>query len=324
MRQRARNFWTLLKEAGEEFAEDHATKLSASLAYYTLFSIGPLLLVVVTILGYVTKKTTITAEVFGQVSGIIGQSATTALQGIIANMSKQTNTTLLGIIGILVFIFGATGIFSEIQSSINYIWSVKAKPKRSWLKYITDRLISLVLVIGMGFLMLVTILLNLLIDLLSGRIEEYFGNAHIALLKWGNFALLFVVITFVFFIIFKVLPDAKIHWKDALVGALFTSVLFLIGKSLIGYYLGLSKGFNAYGAATSLILVLTWVYYSAMILYYGAEFTEVYAKRWGGGMTVSKNAVHIVKHESELKTHKGYTGHTQPPKKQHPETGSKN
>lgn len=306
MRRRVRNFWDLLKEAGGEFVDDHATKLSASLAYYTIFSIGPLLLVVVTVLGFIYKKSdvNVATQVFDRISAIVGPTATGELQSILTNMSKQTNTTLIGIIGILVFIFGATGIFSEIQTSINYIWSIKAKPKRSWLKYITDRLLSLLLVIGMGFVMLITILANLLIDLLSGRLQQYLGDANIVLLKGANIALLFVVVTFVFVIIFKVLPDAKIHWKDAIVGALFTGLLFLIGKFLISYYLGLSRSINAYGAATSIILMLTWVYYCAMILYFGAEFTEAYAKRWGGGITVSKNAVHIVKHESPLVTHK--------------------
>jgi membrane protein len=320
MSHRARNFWILLKDSGNEFVEDHATKLSASLAYYTIFSIGPLLLVMLTVLGFIYKKAT--TEVFDKVSAIIGQSATTELQGILTNMSKQTNTTLLGIIGGLVFIFGATGIFSEIQSSINYIWAIKAKPKRSWLKYLRDRALSLLLVIGLGALMLVTIGANLVIDLLSGRLKSFLGDANIFLLKGANISLLFIVVTFVFFIIFKVLPDARIHWKDATLGALFTGVLFLIGKFLITYYLGLSKSISAYGAATSIILVLSWVYYCAMILYFGAEFTEVYAKRWGHGITVTKNAVHIVKHESELKTHKGYTGHTQPAQpKEPPATG---
>ncbi len=160
MPSKLRIFYEVLLEAGDEFIEDHATKLSASLAYYTIFSIGPLLLVVITLLGFFYKKANATTEVFDQVRSVIGQSAADELQSILTNMSKQTNMALIGIIGILVFIFGATGIFSEIQSSINYIWSMRAKPKRSWLKYITDRLLSFLLVIGMGFLMLVTILLN--------------------------------------------------------------------------------------------------------------------------------------------------------------------
>src|SRR4051812_40400361 len=165
MGSRLKNFWILLVDSGNEFVEDHATKLSASLAYYTIFSIGPLLLVMITVLGWFYKKATITTEVFDKVSAIIGQAATTELQSVLINMSKQTNTTLLGIIGILVFIFGATGIFAEIQSSINYIWSIKAKPRRSWLKYVRDRLLSLLLVIGMGVVMLVTIFANVVIDL---------------------------------------------------------------------------------------------------------------------------------------------------------------
>jgi len=298
MLSKLRNFLSLLQEAGNEFLDDHATKLSASLAYYTLFSIGPLLLVVITLLGFFYKKASATTQVFAEVRDVIGQSATDELQSILVNMSKQTNTTLIGVIAILVFIFGATGIFSEIQSSINYLWSIKAKPKRSWLKYITDRLLSLLLVIGMGFLMLVTILLNLVIDLLSGRIEKYFGNISMTLLKVTNFCSLYIIVTFVFAVIFRVLPDAKIRWKDAIIGASFTGILFLIGKFLISYYLGFSKSLNAYGAATSLILVLLWVYYSSMILYFGAEFTAAYAKRWGGGITVSSTAVHIVKQEA--------------------------
>ena len=298
-----RMFFGLIRDAAGEFVDEHVTKLSASLAYYTIFSMGPLLLVVITMLGFFSKKAT--SRVFEQVNGLIGQSAATELQSILVNMSKQTNTTLFGIIGVLVFIFGATGIFSEIQSSINYIWSIKAKPKRSWLKYITDRLLSLVLVLGLGFLMLVALIANLLIDLLSGRIEYFLGTGHIGLIKMGNLGLLFVVVTFVFAVIFKVLPDATIKWKDAFIGALFTGVLFLIGKFLISYYLALSKSINAYGAATSIILVLSWVYYSAMILYFGAEFTEIYAKRYGGGIIVNDNAVHIVNHESRH-PHKKY------------------
>jgi membrane protein len=169
------------------------------------------------------------------------------------------------------------------------------KPKSNWFKYIQDRLLSLLLVIGLGFLMLVTILLNLLIDLLSNRIEYYFGKVQVVLLKLANFSLLFIIVTLVFTIIFKVLPDAWIRWKDALIGALFTSVLFLIGKFLISYYLGLSMGINAYGAATSIILVLSWVYYSSLILYFGAGFTKCYAIKCGGGIIGSNKTIPIIK-----------------------------
>ena len=298
MANKVRKFWNILVDAGIRFVDDNATKMSASLAYYTLFSVGPLLLVIITLLGFFYKRAYITDEIFYKMQGIIGRNAATELQSILVNMSLQTNKTLIGIVAILVFIFGATGIFSEIQGSINYIWSIKAKPKRSWLKYLRDRLLSLVLVIGLGFVMLVTVFLNLLIDLLSGRLQPILGHAHTLILKGANLGLLFLVVTFVFTIMFKVLPDASLRCKDAIIGALFTAVLFLIGKFLISYYLGYSKSLNMYGAATSIILVLSWVYYSAMILYYGAEFTEVYATTYGGGITVKEDAVHIITHES--------------------------
>ncbi len=221
------------------------------------------------------------------------------LKSILENISHQNHSTLFGIVGVIVLVFGATGIFTEIQGSINYLWSIKAKPKRSWLKYVTDRLLSFVLVLGMGLLMFVTLLVNLLIDLLSGRLQHFLGDADIVLLKGANVGLLFIVVNLVLLVIFKVLPDAVLHWKEALVGAIFTAILFLIGKFLISYYFGISTSLNAYGAAASIILLLSWIYYSSIILYFGAEFTEAYAKRWGKGITVSEEAVHIIKHEAK-------------------------
>ncbi len=298
MASKLRKFLNVFIDAGIEFVDDNATKLSASLAYYTLFSIGPLLLVIITILGFFYTRAYITTQIFDQIQGIIGINATAQLQSVLVNINHQANKTLFGIIGILVFIFGATGIFSEIQGSINYIWSIKAKPKSNWLKYLRDRLLSLVLVIGMGFLMMVTIFINLLIDLLSGRLHHILGDADIILLKAANLGLLFLVVTVVFLVIFKILPDARIHWRDALVGSVLTSVLFLIGKFLISYYISYSKSINLYGAATSIIILLSWVYYSSIILYYGATFIEVYAHTYGKGIMVKDNAVHIIKRES--------------------------
>lgn len=300
MASKLRKIFDTFVDAGTEFSDDHATKLSASLAYYTIFSVGPVLLIVITILGFFYKKKSfVTTQVFDQLGSIIGHSGASELQGILENISRQNHSTLFGIIGGIVLVFSATGIFTEIQSSINYLWSVKAKPKRSWLKYITDRMLSFVLVLGMGLLMFVSLFLNLLIDLLSGRLKNFLGDADIVLLKGANIGLLFVVVTFLFWVIFKVLPDARIHWKDAIVGATFTGLLFLIGKFLISYYLGLSKSLSAYGAAASIILLLSWVYYSSIILYFGAEFTKAYALKWGKGISVNDNAVHIIKHEAK-------------------------
>ncbi len=292
-------FYKILKEATEEFVNDNATKLSASLAYFTIFSIGPLLLVVITTMGMFYKKEDVTAEIFDQASALIGRAGAQELKSILDNISTQHNTTLFSIIGGVVLMFGATSIFSEIQSSINYIWSIRAKPKKGWLKYLKDRLLSFSLVIGSGFLLLVTLFINLIMDVIATRLERFIGDNNVILLQFLNLGLLFAVVTFLFAVIYKILPDASIKWKDALVGAAFTGVLFLIGKFLIGYYLGRSKSISTYGAAASLIVLLSWVYYSSLILYYGAEFTKVYALRYGNGITIYDTAVFIVKREAK-------------------------
>jgi membrane protein len=299
MASKIRDYFNLIIDAGGEFADDNATKLSASLAYYTIFSIGPLLLVIITILGFFYKKADVTAKIFYQLGNLVGNTGAEQLRTILDNISKQNNTTLFGVIGVIVLVFGATGIFTEIQGSINYIWSIKAKPKRSWLKYITDRLLSFSLIIGVGFLLLVTLFINVLIDALTNQLQNYFGIAHILIFKGVNIALLFAIVTFLFAVIYKVLPDAKISWKDSFVGASFTGVLFLAGKFIIGYYLGSSSSANTYGAAASIILLLSWVYYSSIILYFGAEFTKVYAMKWGKGITIYETAVYIVKQEAK-------------------------
>lgn len=294
-----RQYFNLLKDAGSEFSDDNATKLSASLAYYTIFSIAPLLLVVVTLTGFFFKRSDVDANVAEQIRGLVGQQGTDALLSMLDNIQKQHNTGLFGIIGIIVLVFGATGVFTEIQSSINYIWSIRAKPKRGWLKFITNRLLSFSLIIGIGFLLIVSLLINILMDLLTDRLQHVFGSADIILFKGLNVLILFVIITFLFAIVYKVLPDAKIHWRDALTGASFTGVLFIIGKFLISLYLGNSSVGNTFGAAASFIILLSWVYYTALILYFGAEFTKVYALQRGKGIVINDTAVFIVKREAK-------------------------
>ncbi len=306
-------FWELLKETYTEFEEDHVTKFSASLAYYTIFSIGPLLLVMIHVIGLIYKRGEASSAVFAQVSQFIGPSGAEQLQGMFDKMNTKNNSTLFGIIGILVFVYSATSIFTEIQSSINYMWSVKARPKRGWVKIIADRLVSLVLIVGLGLLLIASLLLNVIGDMINGqlhrfpKLEQFLGHDNIILLTSLNTGVLFVVVTILFAIIFKVLPDAKIHWRDVLVGAAFTGVLFLIGKFLISIYLTSSKLVTVYGAAASLIILLSWIYYSALILYFGAEFTDVYARKCGSGVQVKRTAVFVIKREAKelpkLKTH---------------------
>ena len=200
--------------------------------------------------------------------------------------------------GFIVLVIGATGIFAEIQDSINTIWCLKAKPKRELTKLLINRLVSFSLIVSVGFLLLVSLVVNALMDLLKGRLVELFPGTMVYVFYVLNLVLIGAVVGLLFAIIFKVLPDGKIKWKDALIGALFTSLLFIIGKAAIGFYLGNSKMSITFGAAASVIIILTWVYYNSIILYFGAEFTKVYALHYGGGIMPDDNAVFIIKQET--------------------------
>ena len=184
-----------------------------------------------------------------------------------------------------------------MQNSINFIWSIRAKPKKGWLKYLKNRLLSFSLIIGIGFLLIVSSLINTLTDAFTDKLREMFVDAAVIIFQVFNILLLYVIISFLFAVIYKVLPDARIKWKDAFTGAGFTGVLFILGKFLIGVYLGNSNLGNTYGAAASVIIILSWVYYTSIILYFGAEFTKVYALNKGGGIEPYDTAVFIIKRE---------------------------
>lgn len=294
-----KKWFGIIKSTVSEFGRDNGMKLSASLAYYTIFSIGPMLLLIISLTGLFFEKRDITQDVYNQLRSLIGQDGAQELLSIIRNMQQQNSAARYGIISVVILFFGASGVFVEIQTSINYIWSLKAKPARGWLKFIEDRLLSFSLIAGIGFLLIVSLFVNTLMDLLSQQLQRLFSIENVLLFQTLNLIILFGIITLLFAVIYKVLPDAKIAWKDAFVGASFTGVLFLLGKFLIGFYLGNSKFGNTYGAAAALILILSWIYYSAIILYLGAEFTKVYALRVGKGIRPYKTAVFIMKREEK-------------------------
>jgi membrane protein len=295
--KRIRTFFGLMKETAIAFDDDNAFKLSASLSYYTIFALGPLLLIMVSLSAIFLRRETIEGKVFEQLRGLLGDNAAMQVQDILANAQATHATTAGVIIGSIILFIGATGVFTEIQSSINYIWSVKAKPKKGWLKYLTNRLISFSLVVGLGFVLLVSLLINAFLSLLNKKIMERFPNVEY--LNLFNTLIVLAVITTLFAVIYKVLPDATISWKDAWIGSSFTAILFLIGKFLIGFYLGRSNLGVTYGTAASIVVVLAWVYYSSVILYFGAEFTKVFALHSGEGIRPKSTAVFIIKQEAK-------------------------
>lgn len=294
-----KKFFHVIKDAGAAFGADNAVKLSAALSYYTIFAMGPLLVIVLSLTGIFWGQVAVEGKLYGQIRGLVGSEAAIQVQSIIQNIQKTNNSTIGAIVGGIVLIIGATGIFAEIQDSINYIWSLKAKPKRGWLKLLINRLLSFSLIISVGFLLIVSLVANAMMDLLSDRLTRYFPDTMVYVFYALNLALLLAVISLLFAIIFKVLPDGKIKWKDAFVGAFFTSLLFMIGKTAIGYYLGNSSLGATYGTAASVIIILTWVYYTSIILYFGAEFTKIYALEYGSGIVPNGTAVFIIKQEAK-------------------------
>ena len=290
-------FWKLLKMAFVEFFADGSLRHSASLSFYTIFAMAPLLIIVISLAGIFFGVDAVEGKIYVQINELVGDAAAAEIQDIIKNVEASESSRGGAIIGFIILIIGASGVFTEIQDSINYIWSVKAKPKKGWLKIIINRLLSFSLIASFGFLLLVSLLVNTLMDLLSDRMKLFLPNATIYFFQFLNVLLIFLIISCLFAIIFKVLPDALIRWRDAFIGAFFTASLFIGGKFLIGFYLSKFNVRATFGATASIILILLWVYYSSIILYFGAEFTKVYAMNYGGKIIPNDTSVFIVKQE---------------------------
>lgn len=298
-KQNLKTVGKILKDTFNGFLEDRALKLSAALSYYTIFSLAPLLLLLISLAGLFFGREAIQGHVFTEINGLIGNEAAAQIQDIIRNMELSGKTNLAIIIGGVTLIIGATSVFGEIQDSINLIWKVKAKPKRGWVKLLKDRLLSSSLIVGLGFLLIVSLLVNGALVALNDLLKGFFPDITVFVFHIINIAISFIVITILFGVIFKVLPDAKIAWKDVRMGAFFTACLFMLGRYLIGLYIETTSAGSAYGAAGSLIVILVWVYYTAAILYFGAEFTRVYAEHIGAKIEPADYAVYIEQHELE-------------------------
>ncbi len=281
------------------FLDDRGLKLSASLAYYTVFALAPLLMLVISLISTFLGKDAIRNNIYPQIKSYVGSSAALQIQEMIKNVSLSGKTTIALVTSVATLVIGATSIFMEIQDSINIIWRVKAKPKKGWVKMLTNRLISFSMIISLGFLLLVSLIISTLISALSTKITHYFPEVTIQLFNLISIGITFLVIAVLFGIIFKFLPDVKITWRDVRTGAFFTSLLFMLGKYLIGIYIQTTGTGSTYGAAGSLIVILVWIYYTSAILYFGAEFTRVYADDYGHKIEPAEYAVHVEQKEVE-------------------------
>jgi len=276
-----KSIWNILKNSLSAFSVDKVTKLSGSLAYYTVFALAPLLIIIISLSGIFFGQEAAQGKVYRQLADFLGPDTALQLQQIIKNASLAGKSKVAAIIGGITLLIGATTVFAEIQESINMIWGLKPKPKRGWLKMLKNRFLSFSIIISLGFLLLVSLTITTVIDGFSNHLMAHFPQIAVVVFYILNLVITLVVITLIFGVIFKVLPDAKIKWKDVLAGAIATGVLFMIGKFSISFYISKSNVGSTYGAAGSLVIILLWVYYSAIILYFGAEFTKAYAVEFG-------------------------------------------
>ncbi|HZJ79314.1 MAG TPA: YihY/virulence factor BrkB family protein [Dysgonamonadaceae bacterium] len=284
-----KSLWTILKKTVQGFSDDKVTRLSAALSYATIFSFAPFTLVIITVGAFFAQD--LEGELFGELSQLLGTDVAKVLQDVVHKAQVANTSTISTIIGIGVILFSATTIFTSIQESLNTIWGIKPKPKKGWLKLIKNRLLSFSIIIALGFILLVTMGASSIIGLLNEKLMTYFPDQMVILFKFVGLILNIAFTTLVFLLIFKVLPDAKIKFRDVTIGAIVTTVLFLIGQYGISIYLSTSKISSLYGAAASILLLLVWVYYSATIVYIGAEFTKAWANELGGKIYPDEYAV---------------------------------
>jgi membrane protein len=294
-----KNSGNLIIASFNAFLEDRALTMSAALAYYTVFAMAPLLIMLISLASLFYGEDAINRKLFQEINGLVGNQAALQIQDILRKISLENNSTIAVILGVITLFIGATGVFVEMQDSINQIWRVKAKPEKGWKQLLINRVLSFSMIISLGFLLIASLIINGLILALSDQLTQYFPHLTIVVINIFNVGLTFIIISALFSVIFKFLPDVEIGWKDVRIGAFFTATLFIVGKFLIGIYIEKVGPGSAYGAAGSIIVILVWVYYTAAILYFGAEFTQVYSERYGGKIKPASYAVHIIQTEEE-------------------------
>ena len=294
-RMKPQETFSLLKATAFEWLDDQAPTLGAALAYYTVFSLAPLLIISIALAGLVFGAEAAQGQIFDQLRGLLGDASGKAMQEIVQSASAEPKTGVVAtVIGFVTLLFGASGVFGQLQASLNIIWGVQPKPGRGILGIIRDRSLSFGFILVVGFLLLVSLLLTAGIAFVGKQFGAMVPGME-ALIQILNSILSLAVITLLFGMMFKILPDANIAWRDVWIGAFITALLFTLGKFALGFYLGRSGVASSYGAAGSLIVLLLWVYYSSQIVFFGAEFTQVYANRFGSHVTPSSNAIAVSK-----------------------------
>jgi membrane protein len=288
---RAKRFWPLIKQTFKEWNEREPFNNAIIIAYYTIFSLPGLLVIIINVAGYFFDSATVTEKITGQVQGMVGGNTAKDVENIIEASSKNEGTGLASILAVATLLFGATGVFYQMQQILNKMWEVKPKPKQMIVKLVRDRVFSFGLILVVGFLLLVSLVLSAGLTAVSEWISAHISDAFVTVFRIFDILVSVGIITLLFAAMYKFLPDAKIQWKDVWIGAFVTALLFVLAKYALGLYFGNTDPGSAYGAAGSIILIMLWVTYAGMILLFGAEFTKVYANQYGQKVQPSHGAV---------------------------------
>lgn len=302
-----KKLFNLLKATFKEWKEDKASRLAAALSYYTIFSLAPLLLVAITIVGFVMDPGDIEGELYAQIEDLIGMEGADMVRTMVDNAAASESKGLAAVVSIVTLLIGATGVFMALKDSLNTIWDVRPAPGRGIKGMLKDRALAFSLIPGIGFLLLVSLIADTVLSVISRYASDVFpSELWLIAVRILSLVISFGVVTLLFAVIYKVLPDAKIEWRDVWVGAAVTALLFTIGRFAIGLYIGNSGTASAYGAAGALIVILLWIYYAAQILFFGAEFTQVYARTYGTRLEPEDGAVRMT---DEERTQQGMQPH---------------
>lgn len=301
MRKLVTSTWSIIKETVHEFFEDDSFNYASAIAFSTIFSLPAILIIALAIGSTFYEKNIVQDELINQVSKLVGPETAKEVETILVQAAIDNTSWWAKSVGIVTLFVSATTVFMSLQSSLNKIWGIKPKPQRGWVKYIINRLVSLAMVISFGFVLLVSLVVDTVLVVFQGMLSRIMEGITLYLVTGLNLLISLGFITVIFGLLFKVLPDARIRWRHVWIGALITTLLFTLGKYLIGFYLGNSTFNSAYGAAGSLVIILLWVYYSTVIFLFGAEFTSVYAKFSGAAIQPYNNAVKVQVVEVEKK-----------------------
>ncbi|MDX5436615.1 MAG: YihY/virulence factor BrkB family protein [Pontibacter sp.] len=292
--------WTLTKRTFKEFIADNPLDYAAIIGFYTIFSLPAVLIITIRIAGAVFGQDAVRGELVNQIGGVIGRSSAVQIQNIIENASQSPATTIGTLVGVATMIFTATTVFVALQDSLNAMWEVKAKPEKAWLNLIIARVLSLAMVVSLGFLLLVSLSIDVVLGVIYDYLRQELSGVAVYFVTVGNMLVSILISIIIFAAIFKVLPDAKIKWHNVWVGASVTAILFVIGKYVLTLYFQHDPLADTYGAAGSLVLILVWVYYTSIIFLLGAEFTQVYSRAHDKGILPEEHAVKVKKKEVEM------------------------